>query len=404
MVTEYIKLGENVDDPDVKNTIYNDINKVMPLKPLDKVRVSSYHQISQRTAKIMGEKYKNSEIEVRNIARREAAKKYQLLPLRSEVQVKYRRGPFSYKYRGTLYARNVKDVQIDDLYVPYIDMEHETRISLDSRYNQKVRDEYVEVKLRDYAREMAQKAFEIQQQIRDEEYAYNESIGYIYDARNSNWMDAKEFADSLMAPESKLRSTVVRGTPESQTVTADAAEQDPYEKAMKKARTRLDEINRMYYGIDGDQGYKWALWGFSRPEVAIVLSKEKEFATLKRLVNADVLTLDGKERLELHYLNNILFKTIHRKGECNADAFRRFCDSLHQKYGSVKGRNDEEVKIYEAVVSGSLKADSKNSNGNVYSVSWNGDNTVGTLSFVYSASSKHFTDVVFAKEYKSQKR
>ena len=155
LITEYIRAGENVDDPDVKNTIYNDIKKVMPLKPLGKAKISSYHQISQQTARILGEKYKTSEMEVRTNARKEAEKKYQLTPLRTEIQVKYRRGPFAYKYRGMFYARNVKDIQIDDLYVPYIDMEHECRIGLDVRYNQKVRDEYVERQIRDHAREMA---------------------------------------------------------------------------------------------------------------------------------------------------------------------------------------------------------------------------------------------------------
>ncbi len=212
-------------------------------------------------------------------------------------------------------------------------------------------------------------------------------------------MDAKAFADEQMMPDSKLRSTVKRGVDAGKTVTV-SAENDPYEKAM----ARLDEINSKYYGIDGDQGYKYALWGFSRPEIALLLSKEKEFSTLKRLVNADVFTLDGKDRLELHYLNNVLFKTVLRKGDCNGEIFQQFCEELREKYGSAKNGKDEDIDIYEDVVSGDLKADSKNSVGNVYAISWKGENTTGTLSFVYDYNNRQFKDVIFTKEYKNQKK
>ncbi len=128
---------------------------------------------------------------------------------------------------------------------------------------------------------------------------------------------------------------------------------------MRKARERLEEINNTYSGIDGDQGYKFALWGFSRTEVQLVLSKEDEYSTLDRLINADVLTVEDGDRLELHYLNNILFKTIQRKADCTDKEFRSFFNDLYNRYGSVTGdpkSTSELVKerdsCYQDIISG----------------------------------------------------
>ncbi len=53
LVAEYVRSGENVDDPDVKALIYNDIKKIMPLKPYGNARVSSYRDMSEKVEVIM---------------------------------------------------------------------------------------------------------------------------------------------------------------------------------------------------------------------------------------------------------------------------------------------------------------------------------------------------------------
>ena len=74
-----------------------------------------------------------------------------------EIMVECRKGPYSYRYRGTLHFLNPKDVQVDDLFIPYIDMVPKSRVRLDKKTNKKAKDEYVEKKVQDYQRDLSLK-------------------------------------------------------------------------------------------------------------------------------------------------------------------------------------------------------------------------------------------------------
>ena len=407
LISEYIRSGESLDDPDVKSAIYNDISKKMTLEPKAPLKKSSYEEISSQAAAIVEKQYNTSIDEVKSEAQAEAERKYEMAPLHEKILVKYRKGPYAYRYRGTLYARNAKNVLVDDIYISYIDMIPETRVKLDKRFNEKAKEDFIQERVREFTRETALQALEIQDKIREQEQLFNETQGYIMDPMSGAWMSAKEYADILMHPESELRRTVKQNTDLStRFANLETVAKDPYDAAMRKARERLEEINNTYSGIDGDQGYKFALWGFSRTEVQLVLSKEDEYSTLNRLINADVLTVEDGDRLELHYLNNILFKTIQRKADCTDKEFRSFFNDLYNRYGSVTGdpkSTSELVKerdsCYQDIISGKQTPQSVSDDGNSYSVVWNGLTTTGTLSFTYDPASKEFRNITFSKEY-----
>ena len=108
LILEYIRNGEDIDDQDVRSAIYNDISKVMPLKPLGKAKVYSFHELAERVNAIVEREYTASSSEVEAKAEREADQKFKMAPLRDDILVEYRKGPYSYKYRGTLYSTNPK--------------------------------------------------------------------------------------------------------------------------------------------------------------------------------------------------------------------------------------------------------------------------------------------------------
>ena len=218
-------------------------------------------------------------------------------------------------------------------------------------------------------------------------------------------MDAKEYADRLMAPESDLRkNTKVSGTAASssgKTSAEQPAEDDgPYEQAMKQAQEKAMEIESEYSGIDADQGYKLAAWGFPREMVLLILSKQSEFPSLKRYPSMDTFFPGGTDKLELVYLNNALYRTVLHKGVCSREDFSRYCAELIGKYGATQSGESD---IVAAVLDGSLKVKSIKEQGKVYSVTWAGKITTGTLTFLYADGNKDFQDVVFTKEYVPKK-
>jgi len=124
---------------------------------------------------------------------------------------------------------------------------------------------------------------------------------------------------------------------------------------------------------------------------------------LKRLVSADVFSVEGG-RAELHYLNNVLVKTVFRKDDCVSDVFRVFYNELHDKYGSPKVNGEVmDGDVFAQIVSGKLK--SKKTSGTdgdkKYTLVWAGEKTIGTLEFSCSADNKQFMSIVYTKEYKS---
>jgi len=94
-------------------------------------------------------------------------------------------------------------------------------------------------------------------------------LGYLFDTVENRWVDAKQYADSLMAPDSKLRQMVKptkSGTASQSAGEGSGDEDNPYENAVAKAKAQLDDINSKYYGIDADEGYKLAVWGTARQD------------------------------------------------------------------------------------------------------------------------------------------
>lgn len=135
-----------------------------------------------------------------------------------------------------------------------------------------------------------------------------------------------------------------------------------YKKLLERADAQIREIGANYWGIDADQGYKKALWGFSETDVYYALSKEKEIAFLEKYTinRNDIIFPKGSRpaRIYLYYFFGKLNELRIQMGNLTSREFKIFKDGLNAKYGKSNtqlkhGRDD----IFHQIQAGSLTHD-----------------------------------------------
>ena len=211
--------------------------------------------------------------------------------------------------------------------------------------------------------------------------------------------------------------------------------EDAYKKLLERVDAQNREIGEYYWGIDADQGYKKALWGFSETDVYYALSKEKEIAFLTTTtLNRHDIVFPEKSRpakIYLYYFFGKLNELRIIMGSLNEREFKIFTDSLTAKYGSSTTQNKfGKEEIFHQIRKGALSHDrlpvilpeedqkayteqgaaqdaqsqnnalfvSATSSAIPYVVVWEGRISRGVLTFNYDINSGIYTNVIFHKK------
>lgn len=138
-------------------------------------------------------------------------------------------------------------------------------------------------------------------------------------------------------------------------------DQATYKELMNKVDERLKIINSTYFGIDADQGFKKALWGFSERDVYYALSKEQEVAfRQKNVINRDdIIYPPGSRpsRIYLHYHLGALYKVDIYMGDLKPEEFNIYKNSLRMKYGDSDTQLKASDDLYELIRKGEITPD-----------------------------------------------
>ena len=223
-----------------------------------------------------------------------------------------------------------------------------------------------------------------------------------------------------------------------------------YKALMARIEKEQNEINSKYFGIDADQGFKKALWGFRETDVYYALSKETDAAFIKKLrINRnDILYPEGSrpQKIYLHYHLGELYKVQIFMGDLKQNEFNIYKNSLVQKYGKSDTEKQMGDDVFLRLIEGTLSPDDlpkftgakseegagegagearseeppaeNNSNGEnaenfegeqqenseqpaekPYFFVWEGILSRGVLSFYYNRDAGIYEDVVFEKIY-----
>lgn len=212
-----------------------------------------------------------------------------------------------------------------------------------------------------------------------------------------------------------------------------------YKELMEKVEAKLKEINSTYYGIDADQGFKKALWGFTETDVYYALSKEKESAFLNKYVvnRYDIIYPKGSRpaRIFMHFYFGKLNQVDVHMGDLTHREFDIYKNSLNRNYGKsdtqlLYGNEDIFQKIQEGALAPDqlpvvIKQENKDEEQKEqqkeqqeeqqqkqqnkenkdtpelqpYVIVWEGRLSRGVLRFYYDTASSTFKNVIFFKRY-----
>jgi hypothetical protein len=208
-----------------------------------------------------------------------------------------------------------------------------------------------------------------------------------------------------------------------------------YKKLLERVDAQNREIGEYYWGIDADQGYKKALWGFSETDVYYALSKEKEiaFLTTTTLNRHDIIFPEKSRpaRIYLYYFFGKLNELRIIMGSLKEREFKIFTDSLSAKYGNSDTQNkfgkddifhqirrgaltqdrlpvilpEAEQKVYteQGAAQDAKRQDNSffvaaSSSAVPFVIVWEGKISRGVLTFNYDAASGMYSNVVFHKK------
>lgn len=133
-----------------------------------------------------------------------------------------------------------------------------------------------------------------------------------------------------------------------------------YKLLMAKIEEKQNEINSKFFGIDADQGFKKALWGFSATEVYYALSKETDAAFIKPSINIDYIIYpqgSRPQKIYLHYYFGQLYRVETFLGDLKPNEFNIYKNSLQQKYGESDTQRIMGDDVFLRLAEGSLTPD-----------------------------------------------
>ena len=130
-----------------------------------------------------------------------------------------------------------------------------------------------------------------------------------------------------------------------------------YKDLMAEIDKKLEEINAKYFGIDADQGFKKALWGFSATDVFYALSKEPDALFIENSINIDYINYpkgSRPQRIFLHYYFGQLYRVETFLGDLKQNEFNIYKNSLQQKYGESDTQRKMGDDVFLRLAEGTL--------------------------------------------------
>lgn len=446
-------ISRNLDitKPATLKLIENEIARKMPLVPKAPISNKSHSQFAAEAKKLVRDNA-TSAVELtalRATAEKEAAEKYPLEKPRAKVKFEYKKGPYIEKVEGTFYGAFDRYIQIDGKRISYVDLPEELRARFDRKFNAEKRQAYVDQKLREWE---GKKALEEQEKFTEllaGQDLLNEKNGYIYDKNQKQWITAKEYLQSqlpaaitkyqayLKKQQEKEREAKERDGARAQAKQGslnltgiDTSDESKYKKYQHEATEKRKKIQQQYSGVDAYQGFRNALWGASREEVAYLFSKisgaryeQRDFhskLTLPRYFPAEVVFEFNQNQLievVLHYgyISQVKSsvdgeKTVSQR-LFQTDNFNSLIISLHD----ICGLSEEEKlagsqNLFKEIAEGKMTpeklhpADAGQEPATRFIFKWIGQDTDMILSFSYDPVQNIYVDVQLTKRKKNISR
>ena len=453
LLDQAIKRNLDVSKQSTILLLETEINGKMPLVPKAPVSNKTITQISAEARKQLGDNVRDTAklANLRAVAEKEAAEKYPLVKPRTKVSFQYKKGPFLEKVDGIFYSATDRFAQINDKRIFFMDLSAEQRAMFDRKFNAEKRKEYVDGKIREAEQKKNDELQATFTKLLAGQDILNEKNGYIYSKTEKQWITAKDYLQKQLPDAVKkyqayqqeqrikqqqareLEAARARELAASRAVTAiDTSDTKKYEEILNAAKKKRSEIRESKTGVDTYQGFRNALWGASRADVAYIFSQTKG-ARYEYVGFNSRLIMPRYFPAEIFFVfdNNSLVKVMidygyfpPKKAEGDADKadvkrlfssedFNNLVISLHD----ICGESDEEKaaagNLFKEIANGTLTPEKLHppqqpQEGEKtepvavkdFSFTWTGLETDMTLTFRYDKDNDIYQNVRITKELK----
>ena len=290
----------------------------------------------------------------------------------------------------------------------------------------------------------------------------NEKNGYIYDRTAKQWISAKDYLQSKLPDALKKYQEYLKEKQEKERLAnereaarlkeqlgvqaatgVDTSNQEKYKKILEDAKEKRKKIQQEFSGVDAYQGFRNALWGATREEVAFLFSRISG-ARIERIDFDSKLILPRYFPAEVFFKfdqNQLVMVTLYygyanqiknnndqaAKTEIQrlftSDDFNRLIVTLHDICGlSEEEKLSGNQNLFREIAKGKLtpedllpsdqKKDTKDVKDvkenesvkkepeKVFTFHWFGQKTDMTLTFIYDKDNEIYQDVQLTKKQK----
>ncbi len=352
----------NLNDPDVKKTLMEEVGELVTLSPDSEIKSMNKDDLINQIRRKVALKFPDKHTEFVEKVNVAAEEKFKLAKINDFVSVKYRKGNSIFSQEGVFYGFGIgsKSVKIGNSNISIIDLFDEDRVKFDEPFSRQQKKEFINSKIENYYKTKQSYFNEVHNDLSKQLNDQNENNGYIYVW--NKWWTAKDLTQKLIDDE-------MNGTKSSTEETAGKNEETPAKPPVdvatndkpdvpspeatknqkvkdltKKAEDEWTRINNTYPGIDGDQGYKPALWYMKSNDVDVLLAKElggKQGGDIK------IIKMTGPgviECIELHFFHGYFYKVVTKyRIAKTAEAMYQIARKIKDIYGATDQEKEAEI-------------------------------------------------------------
>lgn len=377
----HIVVGEDIWNKDVANTILGDVATEIPFKPsapLDKrtkkeLRLAAERKISKQFPKSLAQ-YKKELTE-------EAQRRFTHYSLRDNIRIRYRRGPHVYQVSGIYYSLSPdrRVVRIGSRVIPYIDVLPEDQEKIDIQVCEAKRADFVNIRYEDYRQRRRDAFMRAFNEIQDAQDNANEKAGYI--SFLDRWYTAEELTwQKINTERQKISAEARNGKDAAELLVFDTPDENALREKIKENKKNVAELS----GVDSDQGYASAFWGFTRGEARLALKFDNFSPMATKEFDYFVTPNRQIRNVQFDYINNRLSRVIIFYMRVNFNDYEK----LKEQYSAIYGEDDFKR---------AFPRDPRNRN-RLRPHTWTGKTTVVHLSINFNEEEDIISGVTVVKE------
>jgi len=373
-----IDAGEDITKQPVVNAVLSDIAaelKMNPSKPLD---TRSSKELTEIAKKKVEKAFPKSLAQLKKELTEEAQKRFIQYKLRSNIRIRYYRGPNILAASGPFYSFNGRVVKIGSKTIPYYDILPEDKIKIDKKYSDAKRQEFINSRYNAYRDRRNEAILKELNTLKDDQEKANENAGYIN--MLDKWYSPRQLADLYIRKEQlRITSAKTDAMDSNEILTFDKPDEKVLTAKIAKMKTDVEKCR----GIDNDQGYAPAYWGFTRGEARAALQAKNYSLMATKAYDFFVTPNRQIRNIQLDYVDNKLSRVITFYTRVSLADFRKLKEQYLGRYGQ-----DDYLKS-------NLKEDPKN---RLRPLIWTGKHTSAKLMLEFDDDDEVASAVLFIKE------